>query len=425
MRSKRGARTTPPGEPSQWPRSSAIRDWGPIPEPRCTLRGLVCQPLAAAVAVATLSLGLASVTALFAVTDAVILQPVGDSDSRLVRVWKDDVVRGSGILFPLFGFARRGHDVPTGGTETLALIRCRCRARSSEGSACRVGCALCAAAGLGLGEPLAELHERTPHALGLVPGRGEGNSARHLQPRVIGLIARMNCSVRRSEVLHRRPGDRPSVRGVRGFALSCPVNHRAPAGELFGDGMIDDQRVSPAVDPRLCCHWPAPSRGECDPQVQDYDKSGHRQDPGASRDASRTAPSDPAAVVGPVQHCLALPRATVEVARRAVRPNGPYMPANRLPAGNLPRVVVAAPAHVVAAVPLEPAAGVLRVNPALAPPFAQRQRRVHAEAVELRGSGCSSSQPGCETAPDIICRYDYRRTITLTRCWRVPETWCS
>ena len=68
---------------------------------RFALRGLVRQPLAAAVAVATLSLGLASVTALFAVTDAVILHPVGDGDSRLVRVWKDDVVRGSGILFPL------------------------------------------------------------------------------------------------------------------------------------------------------------------------------------------------------------------------------------------------------------------------------------------------------------------------------------
>ncbi len=40
-------------------------------------------------------------TALFAVTDAVILQPVGDRDSRLVRVWKDDVERGGGLLFPI------------------------------------------------------------------------------------------------------------------------------------------------------------------------------------------------------------------------------------------------------------------------------------------------------------------------------------
>ncbi len=68
---------------------------------RFALRGLVRRPLAAAVAVATLSLGLASVTALFAVTDAVILQPIGDNDSRLVRIWKDDVERGGGLLFPI------------------------------------------------------------------------------------------------------------------------------------------------------------------------------------------------------------------------------------------------------------------------------------------------------------------------------------
>ena len=68
---------------------------------RFAVRGVVRRPLASAVAVATLSLGLASVTALFAVTDAVILQPVGDRDSRLVRIWKDDVERGGGLLFPI------------------------------------------------------------------------------------------------------------------------------------------------------------------------------------------------------------------------------------------------------------------------------------------------------------------------------------
>ena len=68
---------------------------------RFALRGLVRRPLAAAVAVATLSLGLASVTALFAVTEAVLLRPVGDDDSRLVRIWKDDVERGGGLLFPI------------------------------------------------------------------------------------------------------------------------------------------------------------------------------------------------------------------------------------------------------------------------------------------------------------------------------------
>ena len=68
---------------------------------RFAVRGLVRRPIAAAVAVATLSLGLASVTALFAVTDAVLLRPIGDEDSRLVRIWKDDVARGGGLLFPI------------------------------------------------------------------------------------------------------------------------------------------------------------------------------------------------------------------------------------------------------------------------------------------------------------------------------------
>ena len=68
---------------------------------RFAVRGLVRRPVAAAVAVATLSLGLASVTALFAVTDAVLLRPIGDEDSRLVRIWKDDVARGGGLLFPI------------------------------------------------------------------------------------------------------------------------------------------------------------------------------------------------------------------------------------------------------------------------------------------------------------------------------------
>ena len=68
---------------------------------RFAVRGLVRRPLAAGVAIATLSLGLASVTVLFAVIDAVLLQPIGDDDSRLVRIWKDDVERGGGLLFPI------------------------------------------------------------------------------------------------------------------------------------------------------------------------------------------------------------------------------------------------------------------------------------------------------------------------------------
>ena len=68
---------------------------------RFALRGLIRRPLVSTVAVLTLSLGLASVAVLYAVTDSVILQPIGDDDSRLVRIWKNDVERGGGLLFPI------------------------------------------------------------------------------------------------------------------------------------------------------------------------------------------------------------------------------------------------------------------------------------------------------------------------------------
>jgi predicted permease len=44
--------------------------------------------------VLTLSLGIGVLTALFAVVDAVILQPMADQQDRVVRIWGNDVVRG-------------------------------------------------------------------------------------------------------------------------------------------------------------------------------------------------------------------------------------------------------------------------------------------------------------------------------------------
>ena len=89
---------------------------------RFALRGVVRRPLASAVAVATLSLGLAAVTALFAVTEAVVLQPVGDRDSRLVRIWKDDVERGGGLLFPISYPEYRVWKDEAAGFDALAAI---------------------------------------------------------------------------------------------------------------------------------------------------------------------------------------------------------------------------------------------------------------------------------------------------------------
>ena len=78
--------------------AALVTSWQDV---RLAARGLVRRPLASAVAVGTLGLGLASVAAPFAVVDAVVLQPIGDDDSRLVRIWKDDVERGGGLLFPI------------------------------------------------------------------------------------------------------------------------------------------------------------------------------------------------------------------------------------------------------------------------------------------------------------------------------------
>lgn len=89
-------------------------------------------------------------------------------------------------------------------------------------------------------------------------------------------------------------------------------------------------------------------------------------------------------VVRPMKDSLALPPPALEIARLAVLPNGRHVTRNRSPSSNLPRVVGAPSAEVVAAVPLEPATGVLRPDPAVAPPRRQRLGGVDAEAVEPR-----------------------------------------
>src|SRR5688500_16910640 len=60
------------------------------------------------------------------------------------------------------------------------------------------------------------------------------------------------------------------------------------------------------------------------------------------------------------------------------------MPAHCTPAPNLSLVILASPAHVITAVPLEPAPRIVRVNPSILPPHRKRLRRVHTEKVELR-----------------------------------------
>ena len=57
------------------------------------VRGLRRSPVFAVMTVLTLSLGIGVVTALFAVIDAVILQPIAHEQARVVRIWGNDVER--------------------------------------------------------------------------------------------------------------------------------------------------------------------------------------------------------------------------------------------------------------------------------------------------------------------------------------------
>src|SRR3954466_8241423 len=84
------------------------------------------------------------------------------------------------------------------------------------------------------------------------------------------------------------------------------------------------------------------------------------------------ARSNLAAVIGPVQQRLALAAAAGEIAALAVRPDLPDVAAERLPALDLPRIVVMAAAGVIAAVPMKPAARIVGMQPALALPFGER-----------------------------------------------------
>src|SRR6476469_9407028 len=85
-----------------------------------------------------------------------------------------------------------------------------------------------------------------------------------------------------------------------------------------------------------------------------------------------------------MQDRLPLPGAAVHIAGLAVLPDGGDVPRDGAPAPDLPRIVRAPAAPVVAAVPLEPAAGILAAHPAVAPPHGERLRGVDAEAVERR-----------------------------------------
>src|SRR5688500_9599233 len=86
--------------------------------------------------------------------------------------------------------------------------------------------------------------------------------------------------------------------------------------------------------------------------------------------------SDPAAVIRPREERLWRSATEVNFARLAVADDLRHMPADRAPSAYLPRIVGRPTAHVVAAIPLEPSARVLRTYPPLSPPHGERLGRV-------------------------------------------------
>src|SRR3954468_12826908 len=84
-----------------------------------------------------------------------------------------------------------------------------------------------------------------------------------------------------------------------------------------------------------------------------------------------------------MQQSLALARTAKEIAGLAVALDLPHVAADCLPAADLPLVLGRHPAaEIIAAVPLEPAARIVRVQPALVAPHRERLARIDVEEIE-------------------------------------------
>src|SRR5580700_11184070 len=114
--------------------------------------------------------------------------------------------------------------------------------------------------------------------------------------------------------------------------------------------------------------------------MTDWRGGGHRRPPG---------PSNFPAVVGPVQQRLALALAAGEIARFAMPLDLADMPADGFPALDLACVLLGlAAAQIIAAIPLEPAARIVRMDPTLLAPFRQRLAGTDTEISSARSRVC-------------------------------------
>lgn len=86
-----------------------------------------------------------------------------------------------------------------------------------------------------------------------------------------------------------------------------------------------------------------------------------------------------------MKNCLPLPGPAGPIAAPTMHHKLCDMPRNRPPTTDLPLILTRdASAHIVATVPLEPTARIIRIDPALFPPDRKRLRRIHAKVIERR-----------------------------------------
>jgi hypothetical protein len=70
-----------------------------------------------------------------------------------------------------------------------------------------------------------------------------------------------------------------------------------------------------------------------------------------------------------MQQRLALPSTAIEIARFTIFLQLRDMPPNRAPTRNLTQIIFTAASAIISAIPLEPAARIVRMNPTFTPPF--------------------------------------------------------
>jgi hypothetical protein len=85
-----------------------------------------------------------------------------------------------------------------------------------------------------------------------------------------------------------------------------------------------------------------------------------------------------------MQDGLSLLATAFEIAFLAVLADRRHMPPDGAPSPDLPRVVVTPAAHIVPAVPLKPAARILRMDPSVSTPLGERERSLDAKKIDPR-----------------------------------------